>query len=1088
MVPEREFGLREIQGWSESHLQAEFDRVLEQRAREATQSTDEVRYFNGLVREMKRRKALEAKGPKNAAGEKGSKREAPVASADAERESKDKPIQRVGRIELMKRYIAAHPPQEQLAEAKVRYPSTEELLAFARESGLQLESQASASAAKPNPRPRVFRPSDSEIQFSGETNGFVDWLVLQGNDQRALGELTPQALLLFFIAWCQQYEGTWLPFTSFVVESFPDYRQQAISAAFDALKRPTQRRGDFVFPMLTSACEEVLREAQLLVAALRRQEVEPYHLFAALLARAGKEKNPDTFLGLKAGRVNELGKAFMLHVKQGGYGEAWSLWAAVESNIAGIVGNFAYDWIRSAGTEAEIKIGLPESPTPPNSTSPAKAEAETTLAGADGLPPTGTRFRPRRNATHDELCLNIEAYAGAVADTFTGAAEENDFVFALYAPWGRGKSKLMEIVASILGGDSARKEPGRGYQCVTFSAWKYPTRPEIWVHLYQKLLREAHGESLAQKLRVSFRVGLLKHGWWPLILGFGLLAFSRLYWEMGELLFNGLGLLGLVILASFFWNASKLGKHVAHSYFSAPDHSEKLGLQAVIGQDLKDLLRVWTDPVGDAKADAKIGVCDFSRWRPARFCMATVVVLIWGALAVVAWKIHRHPPKALLANGGAVAMEAGTNRAVPFQVGIGVVTDKGAVVVQGTRSVRDGMVRSNVVGELPVAGGAADTNKALSPVVVGMDLVWNGAAIHLEGASLLGVKSLSEVEKDAGKAAYGWPRNLLFGLLSLTAVAVPLLAVWLAWSPQRPKRILLVVDDLDRCEPEQMLAVIESLRLFLDEPEMSRRLQIAMLLDRSILKQALLSRGKENDSIRPGTTEAAFFREQEEKFFVASLELPALTKTDISKLAERAIDNEYRSLLRLRKLAAEGRAEKPAPPGSKKIVTEVVPKLVIRPRIEEPVVVGKQTIRREETVPADAAAIAEWEKEIHDAKVEAAALAEELNQLEGRQNQPPASGPPKIEELTFSDAEREGLKKALSGLDPAGLTPRAVRAFIVRYQLVRLLLRHLKHAVVPTEVIPALAAQLFSKPDPALPELPSQVRAAIEAVAGKGTS
>src|ERR1043166_716733 len=117
---------------------------------------------------------------------------------------------------------------------------------------------------------------------------------------------------------------------------------------------------------------------------------------------------------------------------------------------------------------------------------------------------TGTLFSARREAGSDELCLDIKAYSTAIADTFTAAATENDFVFALYAPWGRGKSTLIKETAKILGGDEATKQPGRRYKSIFFSAWKYPTRPEVWVHLHQKIAAVAKQEGLLQKLRISF--------------------------------------------------------------------------------------------------------------------------------------------------------------------------------------------------------------------------------------------------------------------------------------------------------------------------------------------------------------------------------------------------------------------------------------------------------------------------------------------------------------------------------------------------------------------------------------------------------
>jgi hypothetical protein len=260
---------------------------------------------------------------------------------------------------------------------------------------------------------------------------------------------------------------------------------------------------------------------------------------------------------------------------------------------------------------------------------------------------SGTRMSARREAQDDELCLDIDAYSQAIADTFNAAAVEGDFVFALYGPWGRGKSTLIKRVASILGGDKNRVGmPGRGYKPIFFSAWKYPTRPEVWIFLYQKIAAAAQEAGFWQRLRIGFRVGLLKNGWWPLIAGFALLAASRLQFEFAHWLFNGLGAVGLLIVGSFVWSASTTGRRVAHSYFSTPDHGEKLGLQAVIGRDLKNLLHVWITPKGspNAEDEKKTESLDFAKW-PARWRMACVVLLAWVGLGLVGWKLHHYAPQ-----------------------------------------------------------------------------------------------------------------------------------------------------------------------------------------------------------------------------------------------------------------------------------------------------------------------------------------------------------------------------------------------------------------------------------------------------------
>jgi hypothetical protein len=927
--------------------------------------------------------------------------------------------------------------------------------------------------------------NEGEIPLSSESNQFVDWLNAERTKRAASGAIGASALLRLLAAWYKLNKSLLANF--FFDRHLTGSSEELTTLGFARLEKsgpdPFHRPSE-----LSESAQNALSEAQSLVILLRRNEVAPYHIFVALLIAAAKSPEPDRYLGVNSGRVHYLGVSFKKHLKENGYSEAWEYW------------DRAFEPVMALGSRPSTAQAVSEGPTLVEDVVQPNPE-----------PKIGGLFAPRRNATHDELCLNIDAYAGAIADTFTGAAKENDFVFALYAPWGRGKSKLMEAVAIRLQGEPARKlsmwrrllskvrlgrgedndakvkesDSGKGYQCPFFSAWKYPIRPETWVHLYQKLLSEAQGDTLTQKLRISFRIGLLKHGWWPLITGFGLLAFSRLYWEMGELLFKGLGLAGLLILVSFFWNWSKLGKSLGHSYFSAPDHSQRLGLQAVIGQDLKDLLRVWIAPVGDAKVDARSGDCDFSRWIPGRLCLAIVVALVWTTLAVVAWKIHRHSPMRSRGSASASTTAGYPKRPVPSGIGLQSIADNRALVLSEAHSVAEVAILSNVVSSLQVARNPADTNNPLSPTKAGGELVVNANADHLEAARLNQEELQPKSQRDDGIASEEWARRMLFGLLGVTAIAVPLFAVWLAWSPRRPERVLLVVDDLDRCEPEQMLAVIESLRLFLDDPEMSRRMQVAMLLDRSILKQALLLRGRRRRSIKSEATDAAFFREQEDKLFVASLELPELTPRDVDHLAQRLIDREYRALLRQQKSAADEAAQKAPPPGSKVWRTESVPRFRFMRWNEQVVQLGNEIAAVEVTVPADASRTSKWQAEVDAAKAKAKALEAELGQLELGQQRRPIPKSNEVESVTFSNAERAVLKSILAKLAPAVATPRSIRAFVIRYQLVRLLLRHLEQEANPADVIPSLAARLFPKAGVELPKLDSMVQSAIDAVAGR---
>jgi len=581
---------------------------------------------------------------------------------------------------------------------------------------------------------------------------------------------------------------------------------------------------------------------------------------------------------------------------------------------------------------------------------------------------TGMKTYISREAKDSELCLDIHAYANAIADLFTSAAEESDFVFALYGSWGRGKSTLIKRTTHILATDGAAPDSIKNYTSVCFSAWKYPTRPEVWVYLYQQVVRAAQGSSRLQRLRIGFRTGLLRHGWSPLILGLVLLAASRLQINFASWLLEGFGIAGLLIVASFVWNTTRLGKLVTQYYFSMPTHAEKLGLQAVIGEDLKNLLKVWITPRLSSAPDQKSTnvVCDFSRW-PARSGLLTIVALIWVTLSLVGWKMYQHIS--------------------------------------------------------PSSGGT-------DPFIY---------------------------------------RNVLIALFTGIAVASAGFAVAIACRPVQYRRALLVVDDLDRCEPEQMLAVIQSLRLFLDDEEMSRRLQVAMLIDRRILCRAMITKAESSNVLQKGDSKEEFFRQQEEKLFVASLELPPLDREQARELGMLTVNREYREQLEANIESKEEALKRLDFTGGK---TPIGLEGAVRPighyALANPDIV--EVYEDQEKMEGD---INRWKEELKT-----------FISVTSRGISPPAAAHEAHENVIFSDQERLLLAQTVNDIPLSQITPRSYRSFVLRYQLARLLLYRLGRRFHPKAVIDYLAVRIF-KPD-AVPggALSTEVQMVVDSVVG----
>jgi hypothetical protein len=159
-----------------------------------------------------------------------------------------------------------------------------------------------------------------------------------------------------------------------------------------------------------------------------------------------------------------------------------------------------------------------------------------------------------------------------------------------------------------------------------------------------------------------------------------------------------------------------------------------------------------------------------------------------------------------------------------------------------------------------------------------------GQVSFLAGAIIAVAASIAICLGRAEGAGWSWTP---FG------VGIPLLWVlaclgWarVVWTEGRQvERILLVVDDLDRCAPDRMLDVIESIKLLVEEPGTRERLQVIVLVDDQILERAIATRLKplfEQSTTPDGHVRAV--REHMEKLFLGHLRLGPLTPEEIAEL------------------------------------------------------------------------------------------------------------------------------------------------------------------------------------------------------------
>ncbi len=158
------------------------------------------------------------------------------------------------------------------------------------------------------------------------------------------------------------------------------------------------------------------------------------------------------------------------------------------------------------------------------------------------------------------------------------------------------------------------------------------------------------------------------------------------------------------------------------------------------------------------------------------------------------------------------------------------------------------------------------------------------------------------VAQDVSNSKFEWGRKVLqpttpwLGLAFYGAV-LTLLVIGpfvLCWRKDSQKRVLLVIDDLDRCEPEIMLEIVESSMLLLDDDEVKKRVQIVMLIEEDSLIASLEQKYEhlwDADEENGPQKRDELVRENIEKIFLAYLRLPPLIHTEHQQILNSFIGN-----------------------------------------------------------------------------------------------------------------------------------------------------------------------------------------------------
>ena len=110
-------------------------------------------------------------------------------------------------------------------------------------------------------------------------------------------------------------------------------------------------------------------------------------------------------------------------------------------------------------------------------------------------------------------------------------------------------------------------------------------------------------------------------------------------------------------------------------------------------------------------------------------------------------------------------------------------------------------------------------------------------------------------------------------------------------SQKQPDRILLIVDDLDRCEGDDLLEIMESIMLLCQDEQINKRLHVCMLVKSHTVEVKLREKYKYllEDVVYEKEKER-LIRENFEKLFDAHLSLPDLKEGKVGEVLRSFLD------------------------------------------------------------------------------------------------------------------------------------------------------------------------------------------------------
>jgi len=139
--------------------------------------------------------------------------------------------------------------------------------------------------------------------------------------------------------------------------------------------------------------------------------------------------------------------------------------------------------------------------------------------------------------------------------------------------------------------------------------------------------------------------------------------------------------------------------------------------------------------------------------------------------------------------------------------------------------------------------------------------------------SLQKTEALKLFAKYYGKHSY---ENVLGLQSEIQRELKKLLKAWL----RKNERILLVVDDIDRCYEDKIISVIDALRVMLEDEEISKKVIIVAAIDERVLKGAILWKYKDLLKEQNIINDGSVTQEYMDKLFICGIKLAHLNTSE----------------------------------------------------------------------------------------------------------------------------------------------------------------------------------------------------------------